>query len=283
MTAVGEAMLAQGKLDAALKVLTSCVELHPHDTSAFRARLDAAKVCVEKMEPARAEALLRENLQAELLTPASAEWRESLFDLASLLYGERRYDEAVSRLDEAADRYPQASRSIESRYMAADACRQRGLMIHQGLSRIQVESTRIEQARQANEYLLSALDRFEQLSQTLARKSPAAMSRSDNLVLRNTYFAIGEVLFALGRYEESASAYSTVARHYPDDPDSLEAYVQMAAAYRRLNRTREAQGAAEQAKVMLHRLKSDAALTESTTRNRQQWTELLNALSSNTP
>jgi tetratricopeptide (TPR) repeat protein len=196
---------------------------------------------------------------------------------------ERRYEEAIPRLDEAVERYPQSPRSVEARYLAADACRQRGLQIHQGLSRIQVESTRLEQARKANEYLLSALERLERLCQTLTRRPAVTISRTDNLVLRNSYFAIGEVLFALGRYEEAASAYSAVARHYPDDPDSLEAYVQMAAAYRRLNRMHEAQGAAEQAKVMLHRLKSDSTLTTYTTRDRKQWTELLNTLSANTP
>lgn len=280
MVSMGEALLAQGQLDGALKVLTTCMALHPHDASAFRARLDAANVYAEKSQPAKAEALLRENLQAELLTPASPEWRESLFDLASLMYSEGRYEEAIPRLDEAAERYPQSPRTAEARYLAADACRQRGLQIQQGLSRILVESTRIEQARQATDYLTSALERLEQLSQILTRKPESELRRPDALLLRNSYFAIGEVLFALGRYEESAKAYSAVVRHYPEDPDSLEAYVQIAAAYRRLNRPREAQGAAEQAKVMLNRLKSDAALT-ATNRNRHQWTELLNSLIAN--
>jgi len=283
MMLLGETLLAQGKLDEALKKLVGCVELHPHDASAFRARLDAARVYMEKGEPAKAEALLRENLRAELLTPASAEWRESLFDLATIAYFERRYDEAIPRLDEAAERYPQSPRTPEVRYLAADACRQRGLQIQQGLRRIQVESTRIEQSRQATDYLISALDRMEQLCQSLARRPESELSRGDRLVLRNAYFAIGEVLFALGRYEEAAKAYNVVVRRYPDAADTLEAYVQMAAAYRRLNRPRDAQGAAEQAKLLLNRLKSDAALTENTIRDRRQWTELLNALIANNP
>jgi tetratricopeptide (TPR) repeat protein len=280
MVAMGEALLAQGQLDGALKVLTTCTVLHPRDASAFRARLDAAKVFVEKAQPAKAEALLRENLQAELLTPASPEWRESLFDLAGLMYSEGRYEEAIPRLDEAAERYPQSPRAAEARYLAADACRQRGLQIQQGLSRVLVESTRIEQTRQATDYLTSALERMEQLCQLLTRKPEVELRRPDALLLRNAYFAIGEMLFALGRYEDAAKAYSVVVRHYPEDPDSLEAYVQIAAAYRRLNRAREAQGAAEQAKVMLNRLKSDAALS-ATNRDRRQWTELFNSLIAN--
>lgn len=280
MTSMGEALLAQGQFDGALKVLTSCMELHPRDASAFRARLDAAKVYVEQAQPAGAEALLRENLQADLLTPASAEWCESLFDLASLLYSAGRYDEAIPRLDEAAERYPQSPRAVETRYLAADACRQRGLQIQQGLERIKVESTRIEQSRQATDYLLSALNRLEQLCPMLTRRPEATLVRTDALVLRNSYFAMGEVLFVLARYDEAVKAYSAAVRRYPDDPDSLEAYVQIAAAYRRMNRTREARGAAEQALVMLNRLKSDSALAE-TIRDRKQWTELLSSLTAN--
>jgi len=283
MMLLGETLLAQGKLDEALKSLTTCISLHPNDAASFRARLDAAKVYVEKSQPAQAEALLRENLHAELLTPASAEWRESLFDLAAITYREGRYDEALPRLDEAAERYPQAARTPETRYLAADACRQRGLQIQRGLRQIQVESTRIEQSRQATDYLVSALDRFEQLCQVLSRKPESELSRTDRLVLRNIYFAISEVLFALGRYEEAANAYHTVVRRYPDSAESLEAYVQMAAAYRRLNRPRDAQAAAEQARVLLNRLKPDSLLTENTIRDRQQWTDLLNSLSANNP
>jgi TolA-binding protein len=283
MMLLGEALLAQGKLDEAFKSLTSCVSLHPNDAASFRARLDAAKVCVEKAQPGQAEALLRENLRAELLTPASVEWRESLFDLATIAYGEGRFDEAIPRLDEAAERYPQAPRVAEARYLAADACRQRGLQIQHGLRQIQVESTRIEQSRQATDYLVSALDRLEQLCQVLSRKSESELSRRDRLVLRNVYFAIGEVLFALGRYEEAAKAYHAVVRRYPDAADSLEAYVQMAAAYRRLNRPRDAQGVAEQARLLLNRLKPDTLLTENTIRDRQQWTDLLNTLSATHP
>ena len=59
---------------------------------------------------------------------------------------------------------------------------------------------------------------------------------------------------------------------------ALEAYLQMIEAYRRLGRGAEARGAAEQAKLVLGRLKSDAAVAETTTRDRRQWTELLEEL-----
>jgi tetratricopeptide (TPR) repeat protein len=279
LTLLGEALLAEGRLDAALKALRQCIDLHPRDAAAFRARLLAARVHVEKSEPGPAEALLRENLGADLLTPASVEWRESLFDLASLLYSAGRYEEAIARLDEAAERYPESPRSVEARWLAADACRRWGLDLQRGLHTILVQSTRVEQARQAGDCLERGLARFEKLRDLLVRKQAGGdLTRLEKLVLRNCGFAIGEVLFALARHDEAAKAYSVVVQRDPQSAEALEAYLQIAEAYRRLGRAAEARRAAEQAKVVLGRLKSDAALAETTARDRKQWTELLDGL-----
>jgi TolA-binding protein len=97
-------------------------------------------------------------------------------------------------------------------------------------------------------------------------------------VLRNCGFAIGEVLFALARHDEAAKAYSAVVERDPQSAEALEAYLQIAEAYRRLGRAADARRAAEQAKRALGRLKSDAALAETTARDRKQWTELLDGL-----
>lgn len=280
LASLGEALLAEGQLEDAEKALGECIELHPRDAAAFRARLLAARVHMEKADVGRAEARLRENLGAELLTPASAEWRESLFELGSVLFGAGRYEEAIPRLDEAVERYPDAPRGVEARWLAADACRQRGLELQKGLRTILVESTRVQQARQASDCLEQSLARFERLRDLLLRKQwSGEPSGPQRLVLRNCEFAIGEVFFALARHDEAAKAYMAVVQRYPQSPEALEAYLQMAGAYRRLGRAAEARGAAEQAKLVLGRLKSDAALAATTTRDRKQWSELLDGLS----
>ena len=71
----------------------------------------------EKGEPDQARRLLDENLSGDLLTPDSAEWRNSLFTLGRLLHNEGRYDEAVARLEEAVARYPDAPQTLEARYL----------------------------------------------------------------------------------------------------------------------------------------------------------------------
>src|SRR5262249_37944508 len=80
----GQALLALGRFDDALAVLKECIEYFPEDASSYRARWLAAKAYVEKGDAAAAEKLLRENLNGEHLTPASKEWRDSLFTLGRL-------------------------------------------------------------------------------------------------------------------------------------------------------------------------------------------------------
>ena len=90
--------MSLGQLDDALEAFRECIEYFPRDTAVYRARYLSASVWVEKGDLPRAENLLRENLNGESLTPASKEWRDSLFALGDLLHVERRYPEAVARL-----------------------------------------------------------------------------------------------------------------------------------------------------------------------------------------
>ena len=67
----------------------------------------------------------------------------------------------------------------------------------------------------------------------------------------------------------------TQARARLDDPESLEAHVQIATCYRRLRRPNEARGTLEQARVVLQRIRADADFLRTTRLDRQQWDELL--------
>ncbi len=70
----------------------------------------------------QAEAYLQDNLNGEQLTPASKEWRDSLFALAELLHNSGRDREAIQRLDESLQRYPDAPQAITACYLLAHSC-----------------------------------------------------------------------------------------------------------------------------------------------------------------
>ena len=101
---------------------------------------------------------------------------------------------------------------------------------------------------------------------------------SDAAVLRNCYFGRADALFDLGRYEEAIGAYSAATNRYQHDPESLEAYVQIASCYRRLGRMNDARGTLDQARVVLSRIRPDADFLKTTRLARQDWVQLIDWL-----
>jgi tetratricopeptide (TPR) repeat protein len=72
------------------------------------------------------------------------------------------------------------------------------------------------------------------------------------------------VLADLGQLDTAINAYFTAANRYQHSPEAIDAYVQIAGVYRRLERPTEARRAIEQAKVVLRRLKPDADFAATT-------------------
>ncbi len=277
LVSLGECMLSLEQYDEAVKVFNDCIVFHPLDATAFRARLLASRAYTEKGDLPHAETLLRENLQGEMLTPESTEWRESLFDLGRLLYTARRYDEAIARLEEAVARYPDSPRALESQYLIADSFRRSALAIEGSLSQILVENTRTSRAKQIREAQAMALARFEKIQDALGqRQELGELTALEKAVLRNSQFAVGGLLYDLGRYEESIRTYATAANRARNTPVALEAYTQIASAYRRLDKPLEARLAIEQAQAMLNHVKNDVAFTQNTNYNRKQWADPVN-------
>ncbi len=59
----------------------------------------------------------------QLITPEAEEFRDALFELAQLYYRTGRYEEAVGRLEELTERYPQEERMGQLLFLMADSYR----------------------------------------------------------------------------------------------------------------------------------------------------------------
>lgn len=276
---LGEALLSLGQTDEALTALRECIDLYPRDPMAFRARLLASDACMEKHDVELAESFLRENLSGDYLTPASKEWRDSLFALGRLLHNNGRYDEAVPRLDEAIRRYPDVPQAIEARYLKADSLRRCGEAVQEKLRKELAENARVAHSKTARDYLNAALVQYKDLLEVLNRRQEnVELSPQEKAMLRNAYFTIGDIHYALEQYEAAVRAYTVATNRYQTHPEVLEAYLQIVRAYQRMRKPAEARIAAEQAKGVLGRLKADVDFEETTNRSRQQWTELFHHL-----
>ncbi len=277
---LGEAMLALNRTDEALESFRECIEFHQRDAAAYRARLLASRAYLERGDLQQVETLLQENLNGEDLTPSSQEWRDSLFALGELLHIEHRYAEAIRRLEEAVERYPDDPQTLPSRYLIADSYRQAAATAQKKLEQDLPGTARVTHSRQIREQFETALQRYEEIREIISRRQETGeLTSREKLMLRNCYFAVGDIYFDLGQYEAAIRAYRTTTNRYQSRPAVLLAYVQIASAYRRLNKPLEARATLEQAKAVLGRIKTESAFTETTNYNRQQWTELLDSLS----
>jgi tetratricopeptide (TPR) repeat protein len=276
---LGEALLARDRPAEALVSLEECIEFHARDASVFEARLLASQARLELGDVKAAEALLLANLDGEALTPASQEWRNSLFALGRLLYQTDRYADAIQRLEEAVARYPALPQSIEARYLVAEAYRRRAQQVQQQAAAEATAEGRLSHERQADQLLESALSTYDlQRDALLAQQGQRPLSELEESILRNCFFSRGTVLFELGRYREAIDAYSSATNRYHRHPEVLQAYVQIAACYRRLGQPVEARSTLEQAKYALQHMPGGAAVDGTTNYNREEWNRLLDTL-----
>jgi tetratricopeptide (TPR) repeat protein len=112
----------------------------------------------------------------------------------------------------------------------------------------------------------------------VARQEQQELSPVEQRVLRNCYFAEADALFDLQQYEDAIQAYASATNRYQHEPESLEAYLQIATCHRKLNRHSDSRRSLEQAKLVLNRIRQDADFLATTRYDRQEWSDLLNWL-----
>jgi TolA-binding protein len=312
LVALGEAHLSTGNLDASQRALHQCIELFPRHPWSYRARILASRVCREKGNVAEAKRILLENLDHESLTPESQEWIDSQFAFGQLLYVEALsheragrkvllsldaseetsaallqleqaddlFERAIRAFQEARQRAPDHPLAAESRYRIAEARRHRARNIR---TRIQTEPTALPGnllAQQARDELNRALADYQKLQKELSsRMDPSELTEVESSILRNSCFASADTLFDLDRLDEAIDAYWSAISRYRHQPESLEAFMQIAACQQRLQRGLDAQGTIAQAATALTSLPADVDFQRTTRYTRKQWVELLGWLS----
>lgn len=307
LVGLGQALVALGRPSEALQVLRQLEQLYDKHPASYQARILAATALQEQGELDAARDMLGANLYGSALTPQSAEWRDSLFALGQIQFRqgmehearsrnvppqeseEKRlaesqremelasgyYAEAIKTLTEATQRFPEAEQVVLATYQVAEAYRRGAKWPLQRLDYVTVDSTRQALRRQVQTDLTAAVGEYTRLIEKLADDQESQRTSVDRKILRNSYFNRADSLFDLGRYDEAIQAYSAATNRYQHEPEALEAYVQIANCYRRLQRYAEARGTLEQARVVLERIRKDADFARTTRFDRQQWIQLL--------
>jgi tetratricopeptide (TPR) repeat protein len=274
----GQSKLAIGKVNEAIAAFEECIEMHPSDPNIYTARVECAKAYLLSNKPKEAENLLITNLTGETLTPASNDWRDSLFLLGDHLHETGQYNEAILKLEEAVMRYPDAPQALYARYTIARSFHNAAAEPAQRAREAKTENERQKNRRLRDQNLESALKTYREVQRDITLDGRNVESNLTNTLLRNCYMMQGTVLFQLRRYEEARKAYANVSTLYQNDPFVLESFVNIAQCWHRLNETMNARQTIAQAKLVLERLPVDARFEEVTNFNRQQWALLLDEM-----
>ena len=272
---LGEAQLNLGRMDGALAAFEECIEFHPRDAAAYRARLIASQAHAEKGEMEQAEALLDANLNGHL-APDSIEWRDSLFALGRLYHRQGRYEDAAKRLEEAVRRYPDCDQTLPAYYLLAECYRAHAAILRKQVDEDLVDSVKRTNLLRVHKHLTKAGEYYAFVQQSLnERQESQQLTEVERKTLRNCYFAVGATWFDLGDYDNAIRSYTAASTRYQNSPEALEAYVQIARAFQRSSNPQEARATVRRAEEVLKRLESQDDFFQSTNLDAQQWQELL--------
>jgi tetratricopeptide (TPR) repeat protein len=310
---IGQSQLANRQYQAAADSLVNCWTLFPNDPIIYQARYQAAECYLELGKPDLAEELLRGNLDNDKLTPSSQEWIESLYLLGTLFFEQGKqydsrsnlaatevnravaedhialmeqagnyYSQAINRLSEAVQRAPKSPLALEGLYGLAESYRRRNRWQEKQIEVTTISAQRVrigEIVRRDDERAISLFEQLEERLQELREREP--LNSVQERLLRNSYFVRGQLYYRLGQFESSIQMYRTVSNMVIQEPEVLEAYVQIASCYRRLNRNDEATRVVNQAKIILRDRIPATADFEATTRfPRERWVLMLDWLTS---
>ncbi len=275
---LGKALMSLEKWDEALTAFDEGIDFYPNHVDMFQARLLSAQVCRELVKLDEAKRRLEANLLSSGITPRSGIWKQTLFELGQLLHDTGQFDEAIRRLDEMVRRYPDSSESILAEYLLADSHRRKGLVIYESLEKEVVENARLEKQEQLDKHLAEAYRIFQEVQEKIAHKQQETpLFPLEEKLFRNSQFFAAQVLFRMARYDSAVKSYSSIANRYQNRPVSLEAYLQMARIYLRLDRPLRAKRAIEQAKWMFDRLPENGPYAQTTNFDRAGWKQLLDS------
>lgn len=308
---IGQSQLAQRQYSAAAETLENCWTLFPNDPVIYQARLLAADCFLELGKPETAEEILRGNLDNDKLTPSSQEWIDSLYALGTLYYGQGKllesrsnlaasetnanaaedpialmeqaganYSQAINRLSEAFQRAPDSRLALEGLYCLAESYRRRNRWHEMQSQLTTISSQRVkigEMVRHDDERAIELLGQLEEKLQEVREQQP--LDAIQERLLRNCYFVRGQLYYRLGQFESAIQMYRTVSNMVIQEPEVLEAYVQIASCYRRMDRNEEATRVVNQAKILLRDRIPPTADFEATTRfPRERWIQMLDWL-----
>lgn len=278
MLRMGDLLYTSGRLTEAVEAYQECNRRYPRSFDGARSVIPLARAYMA-MGPQRyedAEGALRLVLDdSDVFTPAAGEFVEALFLLGEVLERGARYEPAISRLQEALDRYPDDPRAPRGRFLLGGAYRKSALAIRENA----VNQTQIgELARirdESNRRFDAARGVYRELIDWLEVRPASELDESEQLYLQHSYLYEADCYFETQRYADALQRYEHAASILRESARGLSAHVQMINCHVFLGQVREAQVALARAMVVVNSLPDSAFDQRIASQSRDEWKSYL--------
>lgn len=279
---LGRAYQAAGMFDKAIAAFQRNQFRYPQSLAASKSAVPLAQAYGAKGPDSYGKAeqvLLGVVDNNPLVTPEAEEFKQAVFELAQLYYRTNRFEEAVARLEEFTQRYPNDDRMGRLLFLMGDSYRKSGSAIDVRLasssdSISEGKSTDASEAEIARrQRLTKAKALFDRVIEHY-RGHPSA-DDVDQLYLKLSHFYRGDCVYDLGDFAGAVKLYEVAAFRYQDDPSALAAYVQIVNAYCALGKLDEAKTANERAKWLLARMPAESFTDGSFSMPKSYWQQWL--------
>ncbi|TVQ31245.1 MAG: hypothetical protein EA376_10265 [Phycisphaeraceae bacterium] len=276
---LAQAHMARGDYPIAAGFFRDLIQSNPTSGEGTRSYVPLAQCyLLEGREGAEEEAerLLLAIVDGSILAPDAIEFRDALFELGRLYLRADRLEDAIRRLTEAMERFPDDPEIVRVEYSLAESLRRSAHRIGLTLREAMPESRRRTLQSEREGRLSKAMDLYERVWSTLDSRDERRLSRLERIQKRNSLFYRADCAYDLEDYESAIKLYDAAAQRYAEDPASLVAMIQIVNAYVAQQAWREALTANERARQRLAELPEEALDSPDTpldARHMERWLE----------
>jgi tetratricopeptide (TPR) repeat protein len=279
---LGQAYQARNQLHSAIESYRLLVQKHPRTLSAFSAMVPLSQCFValgadfyEQAEQVLLLVLEEDPSRPGLYTPEAPLFREALFRLGELYGHMDRHTDAISRLEDFLEYYPQDARRPQVQFMLADSYLKAGLALRARAGANVEFNAREALLGEFRRRLQEAANLYEQVIEAYGERGEDSLSAREQLYLRLGYLYRAECAFELGQYDQAIPLYEQAAYRYQNEPMSLSAYLQIINCYFRLGERHRARTALGRARWLLRRMPASDFAQQPRGIDRQRWQDVL--------
>jgi tetratricopeptide (TPR) repeat protein len=227
---LAEARRELGREGEARRAYLECTNFSGSPFS-YRARYRLAVAARAQHRPEEAESLLTQNLQIMAGHMDREAYQQSLYELANLLYDEKKFDLAEVRFAEAVANYPGYAGTLAARHRLGECYRE--LAAQEGKRLAEVLAPGGGAGRQDKEayyvqkrlgWLAKAVDVYQKLRDDLrVLAADRRLSDEEARLLRSASFCLAESELDSNHFREALRLYLDLVRAYPRQYDGAVA------------------------------------------------------------